>query len=111
VTPNDILFAAGGSSTVALVKRSDDGGVTWVTIVDGTSFAEVDTFGGLMYNPTNDTLYIVSDSDSNSQRVYTLAGATQPTVGTLIDITLNLDSLFTEANDEDKSIALRGVTV
>lgn len=111
VTPNDILFAAGGSNTAGLIKRSTDGGTTWVTIVDAFALGlTVTYFGGLLYDATADTLYFTSSSIGASERVYTLASASQPTVGTMTDITLNLNALFTEANDEDKPVALRAVT-
>lgn len=111
ITPGNVMFAAGGSNTAGLIKRSTNGGTTWSTIVDAFALGLTITyFAGLMYDAVTDTLYIVTSSIGASQRVYTLAGATQLTVGTLTDITLNLNSLFTEANDEDKPIAMRGVT-
>lgn len=109
--PGDVLFAAGGTALAPLVKRSTDGGITWATIVDGSSLSDADVFGGLWYDEIADTLYIVTESSAAAQRIYRLPAATQPTVGTLADITLNLDDLFTDADPVDESIGLRGVTI
>ncbi|KKM85389.1 hypothetical protein LCGC14_1289550, partial [marine sediment metagenome] len=92
-----VLFSCGGSSTVPLVKRSLDYGATWATIVDDLSMtAEVLYFQGIIYSPRTDKLYIATNSDEATERVFVLHEASQPTVGALVDISFNLDALFTE---------------
>ena len=93
----NLIFACGGSSSLPIVKRSFDYGQTWSTIADDLSMsAEVIYFSGIVYSPRTDKLYIATNSDLATERLFVLHEASQPTVGALVDISFNLDSLFTE---------------
>ena len=98
IRAGNVLFASGGSATAPIVKRSFDYGQTWTTIVDDLSMtAEVTSFQGIVYSPQTDSLYICTDSELATERVFVLKDARQPVVGALMDVSFDLDSLLPEA--------------
>ena len=91
--------------------RSTDYGANWSTVADDLAMtAEVSFFQGITYSPLTDRLYICTNSDEVTERVFALLNATQPTVGALQDLSFNLDALFPEGSGRG-TIARQGLAL
>ncbi|KKN19692.1 hypothetical protein LCGC14_0943130 [marine sediment metagenome] len=112
IRAGDVVFSCGGAvSSDQIVKRSVDYGQTWVTVLDDSSMTvEVTRFQGLVYSPLTDKLYVCTNSDEALERVFALFDATKPTVGANLDVTFNLDDLFSDVGDLGQ-IGLHGISL